>query len=103
MPFKVMYWKEVTHSNGSYDRKSRGRKLANKMEQAKKIPWYTHRLMHRKRVTCELHESYFRLMTIQHAIPKIECAIEWALNYYITQSRQKSDSWRSDGVIDEMW
>ena len=47
------------------------------------------RLMHRKRVTCELHDSYFRLMTIKHAIPKIEWAIEWALNYYITQSRQE--------------
>ena len=46
----------------------------------KKIPWYTHRLMHRKRVTCELHDSYFRLMTIKHAIPKIEWPIEWALN-----------------------
>ena len=31
-----------------------------------KILWYTHRLMHRKRVTCELHDSYFRLMTIKH-------------------------------------
>ena len=28
-------------------------------------------------------------MTIKHAIPKIEWAIEWALNYYITQSRQE--------------
>ncbi len=28
-------------------------------------------------------------MTIKHAIPKIEWAIEWTLNYYITQSRQK--------------
>ena len=37
-----------------------------------KFPWYTHRLMHRKRVTCKLHDSYFRLMTIKHAIPKIE-------------------------------
>ena len=37
-----------------------------------KFPWYTHRLMHRKRVTCELHDSYFRLMMIKHAIPKIE-------------------------------
>ncbi len=47
--------------------------------------------MHRKRVTSELYDSYFRLMTIKHAIPKIE----WVLNYYITQSRQKSerDSW----------
>ena len=26
--------------------------------------------MHRKRVTSELHNSYFRLMTIKHAIPK---------------------------------
>ena len=35
--------------------------------------------MHRKRVTSELHDSYFRLMTIKHAIPKIEWAIEWAI------------------------
>ena len=28
-------------------------------------------------------------MTIKHAIPKIEWAIEWVLNYYITQSRQE--------------
>ena len=26
--------------------------------------------MHRQRVTYELHDSYFRLMTIKHAIPK---------------------------------
>ena len=82
---KVMHRKEVTHSNGSYERKSCGRKLADKMGRAKKFPWYTHRLMHRKRVTSELHDSYFRLMTIKHAISKIE----WALNYYITQSRRK--------------
>ena len=63
-----------------------------KWDKVKKVPLYTHRLMHRKRVTCELHDSYFRLMTIKHAIPRIEWAIEWALNYYITQSRQKSDS-----------
>ena len=61
-----------------------------KWDELKKFPWYTHRLTHRKRVTCELHDSYFRLMTIKHAISKIEWAIEWTLNYYITQSRQKS-------------
>ena len=61
-----------------------------KWDEIKKIPWYTHRLMHRKRVTCELHDSYFRLMTIKHAISKIEWANKCALNYYITQSRQKS-------------
>ena len=44
--------------------------------------------MHRKRVTSEMDDSYFRLMTIKYAIPKIEWAIEWALNYFITRSRQ---------------
>ena len=36
--------------------------------------------MHRKRVTCELHDSYFCLMTIKHAIPKTEWAIELLYN-----------------------
>ena len=58
-----------------YERKSRGRKLADEIGQAKKFPWYTHRLMHWKRVTCELHDSYFRLMTIKHSISKIEWVI----------------------------
>ena len=35
MPFKVMHQKEVIHSNGSYERKSRGRKLADEMGQGK--------------------------------------------------------------------
>ena len=43
-----------------------------KWDEVKKFPWYTHRLMHRKRVTCELHDSHFRLMTIKNAISKIE-------------------------------
>ena len=81
MPFKVMHRKEVTHSNGSYVRKSRERKLADEMGRAKKFPWYTHKLMHRKRVTSELHDSYFRLMTIKHSISKIV----WASNDYIIQ------------------
>ena len=33
---KVIHWKEETHSNGSYERKSRGRKLADEMGRAKK-------------------------------------------------------------------
>ena len=33
---KEMHRKEVTHSNGSYERKSRGRKLADEMGRAKK-------------------------------------------------------------------
>ena len=72
MPFKVMHLKEVTNSNGSYERKSRGRKLADEMGRGKKkIPLYSHRVAHRKRVTSELHDSYFRSRTITEAIPKI--------------------------------
>ena len=81
MPFKVMHRKEVTHSNGNYERKSRGRKLADEIERAKKIPMVRYRVMHQKRVTSELRDSYFRLMTIKHSISKIE----WASNDYITQ------------------
>ena len=40
-----------------------------------------YRVMHRKRVTSELHDSYFRLMTIKHSISKIE----WASNDYIIE------------------
>ena len=46
---KVMHRKEVTHSNGSYERKSRGRKLADEMGRGKKnshgklIDWCTGR------------------------------------------------------------
>ena len=103
---KVMQRKEVTHSNGSDERKSRGRKLADEMGRAKKFPWYTHRLMHRKRVTCELHDRYFRLLTIKHSISKIE----WASNDYITQL-SSGYSWvqaiwveiELETEIDEMW
>ena len=61
-----------------------------------KIPWYTLRLMHRKRVTCELHDSYFRLMTSKHAIPKIEWSIELLYNSVKTGSQWVGDqmSWR---------
>ena len=38
MPFKVMHRKEVTHSVGSYERKSRGRKLADEIGRGKKDP-----------------------------------------------------------------
>ena len=65
-----------------------------------KTPWYTHRLMHQKRVTCELHDSYFHLMTIKHAISKIEWAIELLYNSVWTGSQRVEDqmSWRQDVV-----
>ena len=58
-----------------------------------KSPWYTHRLMHRNRVTSELHDSYFRLMTIKHAIPKIEWAIDLLYNSVEPGNQM---SWRRD-------
>ena len=89
MPFKVMHRKEVIHSNGSHERKSRGRKLADEMGRGKKKSrLYSHRLTHRKRVTSELHDSYFHLMTIKHSISKIE----WASNDYIIQLSSTSQS-----------
>ena len=42
-----------------------------KWDEVKKIPLYSHRLTHRKRVTSELHDGYFRSMTITQAIPKV--------------------------------
>ena len=74
-----------------------------KWDEVKKNPWYSHRLTHRKRVTSELHDSYFRLMTIKHSISKIAWAIKWALNYYIAQSRHKSSQLSSKPVGDEKW
>ena len=72
-----------------------------------KILGYSHRLMHRKRVTCELHDSYFRLMTIKHAIPRTAEVthsdgqlwgdIEWAIELFYNSVRTGSQSvWRSD-------
>ena len=42
-----------------------------KWDEVKKMPLYSHRLTHRKRVTSELHDSYFRSMMITQAIQKI--------------------------------
>ena len=55
-------------------------------------------------MTSELHDSYFRLMTIKQAIPKIEWAIEWAIELLYNSVRTGSQgvggqtSWRSDVV-----
>ena len=76
----VVYW-PPTRPNMPFQRRLkcifhwRGRAWLTIWDRVK-IPRYTHRLMHRKRVTCELHDGYFHLMTIKHTIPKIEWAIE---------------------------
>ena len=86
----------MTHSNGSYERKSRGRKLADEMGRSRKIPMVHYRVMPRKRVTSELHDSYFRLMTIKHSISKIE----WASNDYIIHlSSTSQSSWQWQGQL----
>ena len=57
----------------------------------------TVKLMHRKRVTCELHVSYFRSMTIKHVIPEI---LSGRLTYHITRWRQEvSLVWRPDPLV----
>ena len=43
--------------------------------------------MHQKKVTCELHDSYFPLMTIKHAIQKIEWAVELLYDFVKTGSQ----------------
>ena len=54
-----------------------------------KVPLCQYRLMHRKRVTSELHDSYFRLMTIKPSISKIQWEIVWALNYHFIEFESK--------------
>ena len=77
-----------------------------------KISRYSNKLMHRKKVTCELHDSYFRSMMIKtchskdggsgYSFGHLWEEIEWALNYYITQCTRNSTSleiisvWGSD-------
>ena len=50
--------------------------------------------MYEKRVTCELHESYFCSMTIKHAIPKTaEVHIPMASHGVILSGREPSYNW----------
>ncbi len=64
-----------------------------------------YRVMHQKRVTSELHDSYFRLMTIKHSISKIQWAIVWALNYYIIELTWVPKQLQADSQTDrdQMW
>ena len=87
---KVMHRKEMTHSDGTYEKKSSRWAWLTIWDKVK-IPWYTHRLMHRKRVACELRDCYFRLMTIKRAIPKIEWVIELLYNLVGTGSQTVGD------------
>ena len=110
----AVYWPS-TRSNMQFQRRGsrifhwRGRTwltIGNRV----KIPRYTHRLMHRKRVTCELHDSYFRLMTIKHAIPRTAEVmhpdgqslgdIEWAIELLYNSVKTGSQLvWRPDPLV----
>ena len=68
VPFGMTHRREVTHSCGSCQRRSRGRRLAGGGK--KKIPLYSHRLTYREGVASELRDSGFHPMTITQAIPK---------------------------------
>ena len=59
-------------------KRSRGRIKAYDMGQGEG-PIVPLTVMHRKRVTSELHDSYFRLMTIKHPIQRS------SRRYYLTQ------------------
>ena len=70
----------------------------------------TVRLRHRKRVTCELHDSYFCSMTIKHAIPrtvevthpdgKLWGDIEWAIELLYNSVKTGSQLvWRPDPLV----
>ena len=94
--FRWLLWEEMAWA-----------RLADNMGQCK-IPRYTHKLMHPKKVTCELHDSYFRLMTIKHAIPRTAEMthpggkswgdIEWAIE--LLYNSVKSVSF---GVLETRW
>ncbi len=91
---------EVHISMASYGKRSRRRAWLTIWDKVK-IPRCRHKVMHRKRVTCELPDSYFHLMTIKHAIPRtaevihsygqlwgdIEWAIELSYNSVKTGSQ----------------
>ena len=75
-----------------------------------KVPLCHYRLMHRKRVTSELHDSYFRLMTIKHSIFKDRVGVERLYNsvefeepvefrfQLSSTASEVADSWRPDVV-----
>ena len=68
--------------------------------------------MHQKRVTCELHDSYFPLDDDQTCHSKDDESaysdgqlwgdIEWALNYYITEYTRSSISFETRLIGEKM-
>ena len=60
-----MHWKEVDTFQWPVIERDRVGELRLIIWDEVKVPLCQYRLMHRKRVTSELHDTYFRLMTIK--------------------------------------
>ena len=107
MPFQRQWkWHIPMACYGKKSRRRAGLTIWDKV----KIPPCRHKVMHRKRVTCELHDSYFRLMTIKHAIPKtaemthsdglLWRDIEWAIELLYNSVKTGSQLvWRPDPLV----
>ena len=69
-----------------------------------KVPLWQYRLMHRKRVTSELHDSFFRLMTIKHFKDPVgdRVAFELLLNSVEFESKKQLPV-EFQTVWDQMW
>ena len=68
-----------------------------------KIPRCRHKVMHRKRVTCELHDSYFRTTMIKPVTPKraeVACSVGqlWEVIAW-AKRRVHISAWEFDGNI----
>ena len=104
MPFKVMHRKEVTHSNGSYERKSRGRKLADEMGRGKKkshdtlIDWRTGREWP---LNCMAVISAWWRLNIRFQRSRGRSSVRWTI-IYLSQDRTQASwvaaSWRRNVV-----
>ena len=79
-----------------------------------KIPRYSHKLMYRKRMTCELHDSYFRSMMTKtcHSKDSGSCIFPWPFMgwdcvvvelLYNPGEDRKSGSWGSDELERRCW
>ena len=104
--YKTFIW--YSKVGGSSIFRWRGRAWLTKWGRVK-ISRYSHKLMHRKRVTCELHDSYFRSMMIKtcHSKDGGSGIFRWPFVgrdwvdvelLYNSVHRKFNESWRNDAV-----
>ena len=104
MPFRLMHRKEVTHSNGSYERKLRGWKLVDEMGWGKKnshgtlIDWCTGREWP---VNCMTVISAWWRSNMQFQKSSRRLSGRWTINSVKTEVRQFQLELETE--IDKMW